>query len=97
MSETIRLKWKERYEEFLKNPAEVYKRKLRHSVMMIKRYRELIKKHEEKIERLKNLIELAEEGKLGKPKDLEKASRKYMRKIEEFLDMKEGRRDAEGK
>jgi len=89
MSETVRVKWKEAYKEFLKNPAEVYRKKMMESVRLIERYKRLIEKHQKKIERLKKLIELAESGKLKKPENLEGASKKYVDGIKAFLGLKE--------
>ena len=89
MSETIRIRWKERYEEFLKNPAEVYRKKMMESIRLIERYKRLIEKHQKKIERLKKLIRLAESGKLKKPENLEGASEKYINGMTRFLGLKE--------
>ena len=89
MSEVIRIKWRDRYGEFLKDPVKVYKKKIQHSVRMIKRYRELIRMHEEKIKLYNHLIELVESGKLKKPENLEEASEKYISGIKRFLGLKE--------
>jgi len=89
MSEAIRIRWRERYEEFLKNPAEVYRKKMVKSIRLIERYKKLIEKHQKKIERLKKLIELAESGRLKKSKNLEEASKKYVDGIKASLGLKE--------
>ena len=83
------MKWKERYEEFAKDPIKVYRKKIEHSRRLIERYKELIEKHQKKIERLKKLIELAESGKLKRPENLEGASKKYVDGIKAFLGLKE--------
>jgi len=94
MSETIRLKWKEKYEEFIKDPVKVYRRKIERSKRLIERYKELIEKHQKKIKRLEALIELVESGAIKFDVDPEEASKEYIARIYGFLGLKGGETDA---
>ena len=90
MSEAIRLRWKEKYEEFIKDPVKVYRKKIERSKRLIERYKELIEKHQKKIKRLETLIELVESGAIRFNVDPEKASKEYIAGIHWFLDLKRG-------